>query len=496
MTIGDTPSCPSCTRGLTYIDNQQRYFCFTCQKWDVELFASVGRQDTARFMCPTCQGLLVDVSHPCPYCGQEFSDASSQVPDIPAQGSPPEPSLPDTPPLRDEDVKEYSMDELKKEVADTKVKPIAKRKKRAAVDLLEKERKNLEEDRRRFMEDMKQQREEMKYLLETEISKRETAEAKQGAAVPSVHEISDFAVERRKRKQVDKIGKSLFVTEIIIMVLLMLAFILPGLQFSPLEFQIEPAIWICFLIFLIISVERIALHATSIKHATTLQSKFLETDDYITKNIPNIIIYGIVLVILLLDMTRNQIKIFVTDPLQPAINATPDFYLILTLFCIAYFLTFLIWAILLSVYKKRVLVPERKKKVSGFAIEDVFVITTTGLLITHITRRLKPGVDDDILTGMLTVIKDFVKDSFKTHEEGELDEIQYGRLRVLIEYGPRCYLALVTAGMEPASLRKEMKSSLKLTHRKYGETLRDWDGDLSKIVGIKKIVESLVSKKF
>ncbi len=37
-------------------------------------------------------------------------------------------------------------------------------------------------------------------------------------------------------------------------------------------------------------------------------------------------------------------------------------------------------------------------------IEDVFLLHRSGVLIRHLSRRLKPHVDSDILTGMLRTV--------------------------------------------------------------------------------------------
>ena len=70
----------------------------------------------------------------------------------------------------------------------------------------------------------------------------------------------------------------------------------------------------------------------------------------------------------------------------------------------------------------------KKLRVERAIIDEVFLMYRDGRLIKHFTRRLKPDVDQDILSGMLTAVQEFVKDTFRG-EEGELDQMKFGRLR-------------------------------------------------------------------
>jgi hypothetical protein len=102
-------------------------------------------------------------------------------------------------------------------------------------------------------------------------------------------------------------------------------------------------------------------------------------------------------------------------------------------------------------------------------------------------------MDEDILSSMLTAVKEFIKDSFKTSEEGELDELQYGNLRIVVEYGKEIYIAAVTRGQESTELRPMMKRAIKQIHRKFGHLLEDWDGDIDRLGGIRHLINPLIN---
>lgn len=117
-----------------------------------------------------------------------------------------------------------------------------------------------------------------------------------------------------------------------------------------------------------------------------------------------------------------------------------------------------------------------------FEIKEVFLIhENTGLLITHFsTENNKQNTDSDIISGMLTAIKDFVAESFKTDNGVErLHEIQYGDSKIVLERGLYSYLAVVFSGNEPANFNYELGKLNTEIHKKYHKSLREFDGKLN-----------------
>ncbi len=133
-------------------------------------------------------------------------------------------------------------------------------------------------------------------------------------------------------------------------------------------------------------------------------------------------------------------------------------------------------------------------KVDPFTIEDVFLVYCDGTLITHQTRRLK-ALDDDIFMGMLTSIKDFIKDAMSQDTKGELNELSYGKLRILIEHGAYLFLAVVVSGRPPSELRKLMTGAVKRIHQTHLDLLRNWDGNIGKMDPAKKIITEMLIKE-
>src|SRR2546426_3040475 len=75
-------------------------------------------------------------------------------------------------------------------------------------------------------------------------------------------------------------------------------------------------------------------------------------------------------------------------------------------------------------------------KPSDAIVEDVFLLNhKDGLLIKHETRRLRPDVDTDILSGMLTAVQAFVEDALRGGGYADLNEMTVGHMHILIGRG-------------------------------------------------------------
>ena len=139
---------------------------------------------------------------------------------------------------------------------------------------------------------------------------------------------------------------------------------------------------------------------------------------------------------------------------------------------------------------------ERARVIIGPMIEDVFLMYRDGRLIAHNTRRLRPEVDGDILSGMLTAVTAFVKESFREADTEELNELRYGKTKILIERGDYICLAVVVSGMASPKMREKMKESVQYISQTYATVLENWDGSISKLKDINHIVEKLIASTY
>ena len=118
-----------------------------------------------------------------------------------------------------------------------------------------------------------------------------------------------------------------------------------------------------------------------------------------------------------------------------------------------------------------------------------------GRLIKHFTRRLKPDMDEDILSSMLVAVQDFVKDSFKD-QEGMLDEMNFGRFQVLLGRGEHIIMATIVLGDDPGALKPQVTQCVKDIEKKYADVLEEWDGDMQSIRGAGKYVMDLIDGNY
>jgi hypothetical protein len=139
--------------------------------------------------------------------------------------------------------------------------------------------------------------------------------------------------------------------------------------------------------------------------------------------------------------------------------------------------------------KKPVAVPEET------VIDEVFLMYNDGRLIKHFTRRLKPDMDEDILSSMLVAVQDFVKDSFRD-QEGMLDEMNFGRFQVLLGRGEHIILATIVLGDDPTLLKSQVTQCVKDIEEKYADVLHEWDGDMQSIKGAAKYVMDLIDGRY
>jgi hypothetical protein len=128
---------------------------------------------------------------------------------------------------------------------------------------------------------------------------------------------------------------------------------------------------------------------------------------------------------------------------------------------------------------------------ASMQVDEVFIIYQDGRLMAHQTRRLKPGMDDDILSSMLVAIQSFVKDSFKDESSTHLQRLDFGEKKILVERGDSFYLAVVLHSNRAGNVPKRMQAVIEDIHDDFGPSLQEWDGDLEKVRGIKDKADKL-----
>jgi uncharacterized repeat protein (TIGR01451 family) len=126
-----------------------------------------------------------------------------------------------------------------------------------------------------------------------------------------------------------------------------------------------------------------------------------------------------------------------------------------------------------------------------FVIDDALLMYNDGRLLSHVARRVTPDMDSEIFTSMLTAIQDFVTDSFNKDTDWDVNKIEFRNKRIAIEKSESglVSLALIYQGKgKEEVLNKKAKSILEKVEEDYGDALKDWDGSMGDVKGVKEII--------
>jgi outer membrane protein OmpA-like peptidoglycan-associated protein len=132
-----------------------------------------------------------------------------------------------------------------------------------------------------------------------------------------------------------------------------------------------------------------------------------------------------------------------------------------------------------------------------FRVEQVFLIHKgTGLPIGHAVAPAVAMQDPSLVSGMLSAIQDFVRDSFHTGQGQAVNRMNIGDLDVWVENGPYAILAAVIRGVAPRTLHDRMAESLEKIHAEYAAELDRFDGDSAPFVNVNKELSRCLESKF
>jgi OOP family OmpA-OmpF porin len=130
-----------------------------------------------------------------------------------------------------------------------------------------------------------------------------------------------------------------------------------------------------------------------------------------------------------------------------------------------------------------------------YRVEQVFLIhAETGLLLSHAWTPELPPSDPDLVSGMLTAIRDFVADSFaRDGDAGGLRRFTVGELTVMVEQGPQAILAAVVRGQAPDALLARLQDTLERVHLEYADPLAGFDGDTAPFEPARPLLEECLA---
>jgi OOP family OmpA-OmpF porin len=112
-----------------------------------------------------------------------------------------------------------------------------------------------------------------------------------------------------------------------------------------------------------------------------------------------------------------------------------------------------------------------------YQVEQVFLIhRETSLLIKHLTSSNAVVRDPDMVSGMLSAVTEFVKDSFVVNKQQNVKSIKFGQLNLIFEAGPHAIIVAAVRGIIPSDLQVTIREQIEELHRLFGSSLESYDG--------------------
>ncbi|GJL66459.1 MAG: hypothetical protein NPIRA05_14300 [Nitrospirales bacterium] len=132
-----------------------------------------------------------------------------------------------------------------------------------------------------------------------------------------------------------------------------------------------------------------------------------------------------------------------------------------------------------------------------FRVEQVFLIhRETGLLLQHVAADVGVIQDQEVVSGMLTAIQDFVHDSFGAEQSDSLESLRVGELTVWIEQGPKALLAGVVRGTPPHELRQVFQHVLESVHVTFADVFESFNGNQGSFEKTRSQLEECLQAQF
>ena len=133
-----------------------------------------------------------------------------------------------------------------------------------------------------------------------------------------------------------------------------------------------------------------------------------------------------------------------------------------------------------------------------YRVEQVFLIhSQTGIVLNHVTADyIHNAQDADLVSGTLTAIQDFIKDSFGASGGDDVETFQLGDLTILAERGPRAVLACAIRGTVATEIREEMQKTLERVHHDRGSQLENFEGDTTVFDSCRPLLEDHLESRY
>ncbi|MEH2084507.1 MAG: OmpA family protein [Nostoc sp.] len=119
------------------------------------------------------------------------------------------------------------------------------------------------------------------------------------------------------------------------------------------------------------------------------------------------------------------------------------------------------------------------KEALPFTIQAIFLIhKASGLVISNIQHSDVEQLEAEMVAGMLTAIRSFANDCInQSGSITELDAIEYGTSKIILEVAGYCYLAIVVRGEPSKNFIWKMRQFFSTIVKKHGDLIEKFDGE-------------------
>ncbi len=132
-----------------------------------------------------------------------------------------------------------------------------------------------------------------------------------------------------------------------------------------------------------------------------------------------------------------------------------------------------------------------------YRVEQAFLIhRDTGLLLQHVATETAIVRDQEMVSGMLTAIRNFVHDSFGGQRERDLNSFQVGEFTVWIQQGTNALLAVVIRGTAPETFHDFLQDTLDHIHLTQADALVSFNGDASSFASTQPNLEACLQSQY
>ncbi len=127
-----------------------------------------------------------------------------------------------------------------------------------------------------------------------------------------------------------------------------------------------------------------------------------------------------------------------------------------------------------------------------FQIHQLLLIhKETGILLVQVSGINASSANKDLVSGMLTAIRDFAQTALTPGEGRELTQIKYEDLDIYLDDSKYSTLAIVAAGQPPPQFTESTIRCQQKIHNQFYKLLRSFSGDTSQLSSCVPILESL-----